>query len=333
MPKQLATKIDTLNSMNARRRKLLRLQKELKRKQTNAKKGFFFRKVKNYFILTLVGISILMAGLQHYEWIDLRKAEYLGVMVDLIENTQATPATDLPQNTSGTSSKYSDDFFLPAHRKDDPMLVRHQYYTLHYNEAHEQANWVAYKLEAGYLQGDAKRPNNFRSDPKVATGSATPADYRNSGFDRGHMVPSGDFKFSAEAMSETFYMSNMSPQRNEFNGGIWHDLERQVRNWAAQKKTIYVIMGPVLEKGLPKIGANQVSVPKRYFKIVINDDPIHPQALAFLMANRNSYLEPENYTVTIDELEALTSIDFFAELDDEIEKALESQLNKNTWYD
>lgn len=317
--------------MNARRRKLLRLQKELKRKQ--APKTSFFKKVKNYFALLLIGLGLVAAGLQQYGWIDLRQVEYFATVVDFIENTQATSATDLPQNTSQASGKYSDDFFLPAHRTDDPKFVRHQYYTLHYNEEHEQANWVAYKLEARYLKGDAKRPNDFRSDPKVITGSATPADYRNSGYDRGHLAPSGDFKFSAEAMSETFYMSNMSPQQNEFNAGIWHDLEREVRNWTVKKKNIYVVMGPVLEKGLKKIGANQVSVPKRYFKIVINDDPTHPHALAFLMANRNSYLEPENYAVSIDEIESLTGIDFFPELDDEVEKILESQINKSTWYD
>ncbi len=317
--------------MNTHGNKLLKLQRELKRKQTTKNKGSFFKRIRNYFILLLLSLGLTVAGLQYYELIDLREVEYLANVFDFIENSQASSASELPQNTP--PKRNPDTFFLPAHRTDDPMLVRHQYYTLHYNEEHEQANWVAYKLHGDYLKGDAKRPNNFRTDPKVPTGSATPADYRNSGYDRGHLAPSGDFKFSAEAMSETFYMSNMSPQQNEFNAGIWHDLEREVRNWATKKKTIYVVMGPILEKGLQKIGTNQVSVPKRYFKIVIDDDPTHPHAIAFLMANRNSYLSPENYVVSIDEIEALTGIDFFPELDDEIEEALESQINKSTWYE
>ncbi len=282
------------------------------------------------FILTLFGLGF---GYQQGLFLDVSAQTYFAT---IWENLQG-----LPQKLEGTSfsgnqqrDAAEDEFYLPAHRPHDPMLVRHRYYTLHYNEAHEQANWVAYRLHAGYLKGDAKRPNDFRTDPKISTGSASPADYRGSGYDRGHFAPSGDFKFSQEAMSESFFMSNMSPQVHEFNAGLWHDLEKMVRHWASSKEEIYIIMGPILEPNLKKIGANQVSVPQRYFKIVCEYKPSsEPKLLAFLMPNRESYLSPENYTVTVDEIEALTGIDFFPSLEDGLEEKIESQITHAAWLD
>ncbi len=76
------------------------------------------------------------------------------------------------------------------------------------------------------------RQGDFRPDDKVKTGSATPADYRSSGYDRGHLVPAADMAFSAEAMSATFVMSNISPQARNFNNGVWRELEELTRSWA-----------------------------------------------------------------------------------------------------
>jgi endonuclease G len=91
-----------------------------------------------------------------------------------------------------------------------------------------------------------KRKDNFRSDPKVKTGSAALSDYKGSGYDRGHLAPAADFKWSATAMSESFYMSNMSPQVPGFNRGIWKNIESTVRNWAVENDEIYIVTGPVL---------------------------------------------------------------------------------------
>ena len=83
-----------------------------------------------------------------------------------------------------------------------------------------------------FHQKKFKRKNDFRIDPVVKTVSATPADYRNSGYDRGHLCPAGDMAFSEIAMSESFYMSNISPQVPSFNRGIWKTLEQKVRDWS-----------------------------------------------------------------------------------------------------
>ena len=111
----------------------------------------------------------------------------------------------------------------------------------------------------------AKRGDDFRPDPAVPTGSATPQDYTRSGYDRGHLAPAADMSFSVKTMSESFYMSNMSPQAPQFNRGIWSKLEKQVRHFATKEKRIVVVTGPILpvEKTIT-IGANKVTVPQ-YF--------------------------------------------------------------------
>jgi len=119
------------------------------------------------------------------------------------------------------------------------QIINHEFYSLSYDEEHEQAEWVAYELtKESLIVPNVKRTGNFRPDPKVRKASASDRDYRGSGYDRGHMAPAGDMAFSKEAMSQTFYMSNMSPQIRNFNGGIWRELEENVRNWAKYAVTI-----------------------------------------------------------------------------------------------
>ena len=120
--------------------------------------------------------------------------------------------------------------YLPS-QQGNGQIVHHTNYTLQYNEEHEQASWVAYRLTGQQIQNPStKRKDNFRSDPKVKTGSASLSDYKGSGYDRGHLAPAADFKWSATAMSESFYMSNMSPQVPSFNRGIWKNMKSRNSN-------------------------------------------------------------------------------------------------------
>ena len=107
------------------------------------------------------------------------------------------------------------------------QIIKHQYFTLSYSEPHEQAEWVYYKLTPQLINGTQSRTDNFRTDPMVTSGSAQLNDYKGSGFDRGHLCPAADMKINRDAMSETFYMSNMSPQHPSFNRGIWKKLKQQ----------------------------------------------------------------------------------------------------------
>lgn len=223
---------------------------------------------------------------------------------------------------------------LPAFQESDQNIVRHQSYTLSYNEVHEQANWVAHTLLAKHLKGDHPRRDRFRSDPDVLTKTAKPTDYARSGYDRGHLAPAADFKYSADAIAESFYMSNMSPQMPAFNRGMWKGLENKVREWAAEKKQLYLVSGPILKKYLRKIGKdNEISVPKQFYKIIVNLDSEHPHAIAFLMPNQLCEGFYEDYMVSIDEIEALTQIDFFHNLPDDLETYLEKSSTSDRWFD
>lgn len=219
---------------------------------------------------------------------------------------------------------------LPKPKPRD-LIIHHIGYVLSYNEPHEQANWVAYELTLEEVNGSFKRTNDFRPDPKVKTGSASLADYRGSGYDRGHLAPAADMKWSPIAMSESFYMSNMSPQRPSFNRGIWKRLEEQVRKWAVNNKSVYIATGGVLTSGLIKIGPNQVSVPEKFYKVILDYQEPELRGIGFILPNKGSKEPLENYAITIDKVESMTGIDFFHKLPNEIEAEIESEVNLSRW--
>jgi len=219
---------------------------------------------------------------------------------------------------------------LPKLKPGD-VIIHHVGYVLSYNETHEQAKWVAYELTLEEVNGSFKRTNDFRCDPKAKTGSASLADYRGSGYDRGHLAPAADMKWSLKAMSESFYMSNMSPQRPSFNRGIWRRLEEQVRKWAVNNKSVYIATGGVLISGLTKIGPNHVSVPEKFYKVILDYQEPELKGIGFILPNKGSREPLQNYAVTIDKVESVTKIDFFYALPDEIEEEIESKVDLSRW--
>lgn len=254
-----------------------------------------------------------------------------------VQTTMSVPSTDPMQEEhtssakpqpSGCAEKVSWNDLLPAVRNKNAVVV-HKAYTLEYSEEHEQALWVAYLITAGYVDGDAARTNDFREDASVKTKSADLMDYKRSGYSRGHLCPAGDMKWDATAMSETFLLSNMSPQLQEFNDGIWKKCEERVRTWARKYDSLYVVTGPVLKPGLPTIGHNEVSVPELFYKIVY--DPHRQVALAFLVPHHGNKKGPKQFVVSIDEVERITGIDFFPALPDDIEDKIEAQSNYDIW--
>ncbi|ANQ48195.1 DNA/RNA non-specific endonuclease [Flammeovirga sp. MY04] len=213
------------------------------------------------------------------------------------------------------------------------QIIEHNYYTIGYNEQHEQAAWVAYELTKQELFKAANRSNDFRSDHKVDTYSADLSDYKGSGYDRGHLAPAADMSFNSDAMSESFYLSNMSPQIAEFNRGIWKNLEEQFRVWAYDLKNMYIITGPILEDGLPTIGSNQVSVPKYYYKLALHVDEKNNtyEGICFIIPNKGSSTPLKEYIVTIDALEEMTGMNFFSAVADSIEDKFEGNVNYSYW--
>ncbi len=209
------------------------------------------------------------------------------------------------------------------------QIVAHEYYSLCYHEDHEQAAWVFYELTQAEVKGGWNRSNDFREDQNILTGSAALADYRGSGFDRGHLAPAADMAFHQTAMSESFYMSNMSPQHPSLNRGTWKKLEGQVRKWAYARNALWVASGPVFKKNLGTIGTNAVTVPGMYYKVLL-DTAAHT-TIAFLMPNQKCKGSVYDYVVPVDSVEAVTNIDFNSHLPDEEEVEMERSKNTDDW--
>lgn len=219
--------------------------------------------------------------------------------------------------------------FLP--KSTTGAVVEHTFYTLSYSEKHEQAEWVAYELRKNdFSKNNFKRPY-FVEDKKVKTKSAAWYNYKKSGYDKGHLCPAGDRTFNYDAYHETFLTSNISPQNHEFNAGIWNRLEQKTRYWAKKYDGVYVLTGGVLQKGLKTIGEERVSVPKEFYKIIIDKSGDTYKAIAFLMPNQASGKSLYEYVVTIDAIEAKTGIDFFPKLSNDIEDKLETTINIKVW--
>lgn len=211
------------------------------------------------------------------------------------------------------------------------QIVQHKAYSLGYDEKHEQAAWVYYVLNAEKIRGNVKRTNDFRADPAIITGSASLADYKGSGYDRGHLCPAADCKWSKKAMSESFLMSNMSPQLPGFNRGIWKKVESFVRLWGTQNEEVEVVTGPVLVEGLVAIGGNSVSVPRHYYKIVMDRKEPGTGAIGFVLPHEPSKKALMDFAVTVDSVESLTGIDFFPGLPDSLERVLEGRIKAWIW--
>ena len=206
-------------------------------------------------------------------------------------------------------------------------------FDLGYNEQFEQAAWVAYVLTREEVESAvSSRTDNFRPDTSISTGSATPDDYRGSGFDRGHLAPAGDMTWNEQAMSQSFLMSNMSPQVPEFNRGIWRRLETEVRNWTLEKDSLYVITGPLFSDQDSLIGVNGVGVPGHYFKVLVDLSPPDHDMIAFLLPNAGFSGDLISFAIPVDSLEIITGYDFFANApDQEVISWMERQFNPGNW--
>ena len=224
-----------------------------------------------------------------------------------------------------------DNLALGIPGKCDTLIDRPGY-ALGYIEYHEQAAFVIYKLTAREaLTKEVQRTNRFRRDPEIPTGSATTADYRRSGYDRGHLAPAADMAFSVQTMADSFFMSNMSPQKPAFNRGIWKRLEEQVRQIAIREKAIYVVTGPILpKKKTVTIGANQVTVPTHYYKVIFDLTPPR-KMIGFILPNEGSDRPLEYFAVTVDVVEKATGLDFFSTLPQAVQKRLESTITVSAW--
>ena len=223
--------------------------------------------------------------------------------------------------------------------------IKHSALFLEYAEAYEQAKWVAHILTPDVITGTAYRSNDFREDPLVTTGTAVEKDYflktpkgdgefeyDGFGFDRGHLAPSADFRWSKKALSESYFYSNMSPQRPGFNRESWAELEGSMRGYVQDHPTsqLYIVTGPILKEGLPVVerATNKLAIPEMYFKVIL--DLKEGKAIGFLMPNEKTTYPLISFAKTIDEIEEVTGLDFFNKIEDEAE--IEKSLDKTHWF-
>lgn len=270
--------------------------------------------MKKFVIVFCVLISVLVIGFIIFKYSDSNK-----------NDLKSTAPKDVKINISDSASTITTTAFFKDFYPTSTYgeVIKHQYYMLSYSEKDEQAEWVAYKLTPASFS-NIKRDDNFREDNSVTTGSATLADYKNSGYDRGHLAPAADMSINRTAMSESFFMSNMSPQLASFNRGIWKNLESQVRKWAKSNDSLYVVSGPILDHSIGTIGANQVTVPRAYYKTIVFFKNGNINGIAFLLPNAKSTKAIDFYITSIDSIELVTGIDFYHNLAIAIQSKIEA---------
>lgn len=236
-------------------------------------------------------------------------------------------------DASAGAAEADDKLVMQTSPKGTPeQILKRTGYVASYNKTTLLPNWVAWHLTAERTEGSAKRSGvDFAEDTEVPEPRATDWDYYNSGYDRGHMCPAADNKWSKKAMEESFLFTNMCPQNGNLNRGDWNEMEMACRKWAKKYGDLYIVCGPILYKGKHKtIGKNKVVVPEAFFKVVLRtgDDP---QAIGFIYKNTSGNRPKDSYVNTVDEVERITGIDFFPSLPDDVEKKVEAECDLGLW--
>ena len=230
-----------------------------------------------------------------------------------------------------------DKLEIPVLEKGVPsQIIEYTGFAVSYNNSTRLPNWVAYELTATEVAGDLPRKDKFRPDPSAFGAQANKDDYRNSGWDRGHMAPAADMKWNTDAMDESCFFTNICPQNPQLNGGDWKELEEKCRKWAQKHGNLYIACGPIiLDNVHGTIGANEVIIPDKFYKVVLARINGEYRGAGFIFHNsplRKSKISGkppvnrplESYLVPIDEVEAITGIDFFPALPADTQNRVES---------
>mgnify|MGYP000402320950 FL=1 len=283
--------------------------------------------MKRKNILTLAAALLIAFGCT---------ANYSGKpLIGGIRNEKAETTTQAEQGTEHSTGHVTgaEGLEIPARMKGTPeQILRRTGYTVSYNRETRLPNWVAWRLTASRCKGKAKRQQKeFHEDEEVAAPRATDWDYYNSRFDRGHMCPAGDNKWSEKAMHESFLFTNICPQNPNLNRGDWNEMENACRRWAKEYGDLYIVCGPVFyNKRHKTIGKNKVTVPEAFFKVVLCMEGT-PKAIGFIYKNAAGNRPKSYYVNTVDEVERITGIDFFPKLPDKTEKKVEAKADAAEW--
>lgn len=237
----------------------------------------------------------------------------------------------IPTPTNNSSGMTEDEYLLMVKGGDVQLLKRFGYMT-GYSSKWKCPVWTAWLLTESHTNGSYSRKGvSYHEDYDVPSPRATNADYSRSGYDRGHMCPSGDNKWSSAAQEDCFLFTNMCPQAHNLNSGDWNDLEMKCRTWAKRYGAIYIICGPVFKNDRPQktIGRNRVWVPDGFYKVVMRVDD--PAAIGFYYDNDDGHRPMSEYVMTVDAIEEMTGLDFFSGLNDKIENDVEARATLREW--
>ncbi|MGL5937317.1 MAG: DNA/RNA non-specific endonuclease [Phocaeicola sp.] len=283
-----------------------------KRKRTNSrKKSTLPFNLKTFWLALLVGTAFYV-----YENVDFKS----------IRGEDKQEQKEVNVTTNHSKEKITGIEIPVIQSKSGGQIIKKLGFTLSYNADYKTPQWVAWELTNKETTGSQGRTNKFLPDPDVRGAKAYTADYTNSGYDRGHMAPAGDMKWSEQAMKESFLLSNICPQNPNLNRGDWKDLEEKSRVWANKYGVIYIACGPIYDNPFPKrIGNNKVGVPDAFYKVVLLNYPKDPQAIGFLFDNKSGHKSLEKYIVAVDSVEKRTNIDFFSALPNHLEKKIEAK--------
>lgn len=226
------------------------------------------------------------------------------------------------------------DIDIPLALKDVPeqILVRKRY-VVSYNKETKLPNWVAWRLKAEHVNGEAKRPGNaWHEDTDVPLQRATSNDYKGSGWTRGHMCPAGDNKWDSDAMYESFLYSNCCPQNGNLNNGTWNQIEIACRRWAEKYGSVQIVSGPILyDQEHATIGENKVVVPEAFFKVILCLDDTHAKGIAFICKNSDGNGKKELYINSIKQVERITNMTFFPHLPKDVAETVKNQADIDEW--
>lgn len=223
-------------------------------------------------------------------------------------------------------------------------------YCLEYDPVKHHSRWVAFRFDGRTRANNVSRKSydirpQYPEDPKLNGQNAIESDANFSGYDHGHLCASADRLYSRTANDQTFYMTNMSPMISNFNGGYWATLEGLVQSLGRNvnfSDTLYVVKGGTIQDGMfsKRVASGRIVVPKYYFMALLRYRGGTYSAIAFWMEhkdygnnfnNQANFATMKQHTVSVDQLESLTGIDFFHNLPDAVEVLVEKQCTPSEW--
>lgn len=215
--------------------------------------------------------------------------------------------------------------------KEGLQQVNYDGFTVYFNEQWHLPACVAYELTDAESQGSFPRKDNWATDDTVK-GCPVTADYRYSGYDRGHMAPAGDLKWSEKALRQSFYLTNACPQNHSLNEGAWNKLETKVREWAQRDSALIVLTGPIVSKRDTKtVGETGIRVPGAFYKIILAHHENPMRVIAFVYPNERNNGDLASHATTVRDIEHRTGINFFECLPQEEQDSLETAIYLNSW--